>query len=304
VDSQETYVANGREYRVARLKINPKRCGNFDLAIAGSGKNGNVIDGAVGHLHKAIAKSKLQLLSELQELIEAELREFRKDEAAVYSKADLGFRLVICARSVEPKAVEIWTTQASHLEPIPQDPPYALVGWEEYIYHQEIARAYPFPRTLIQATILGVHVITIASQTSRYVDGPIRAVVALPSGMWFEDKAVISELEQRLGKFSLLLADLFLSCPDTTMKSKDFEEKLSRFEFELLQLRADYIQAEGERFLKGAEGEKKNPFPHLLLPRGSVANFRSLNGKLVFDVDEDEERTKKHRDQMLARLEN
>jgi hypothetical protein len=37
VDSQETVKLGKTEYRVSRLKIKPKRCGNFDLAIAGVG---------------------------------------------------------------------------------------------------------------------------------------------------------------------------------------------------------------------------------------------------------------------------
>jgi hypothetical protein len=64
-----------------------------------------------------------------------------EQEAESYSRIDLDFRLVICARSIEPQAVEAWTARASHLEAIPHDPPYALLGWEERLYHHELARA-------------------------------------------------------------------------------------------------------------------------------------------------------------------
>jgi hypothetical protein len=298
VDSQETITFQGREYKVSRLKIKPKRCGNFDLAIAGSGNNGDAIDAAVGEIHDAVTQAGIARLPELKTFIQSTLRKFRKDEARAYSRADLGFRLLICARSIEPQAVEAWTTTASQLQPIPEDPPYVVLGWEERLYLHELERAYPASRSLMQATILALHVLSIAKQTSRYVDRPFHVVVTQPSGMWFEDKAVVLELEQRLGIFAPMLADLMLACPDTTMKSKDFLEKLSIFERELLQLRADYIQAEGDRFLQGASGKKKNPLPHLLLPKDSIAHFRVENGRLVLDVDEDEVRTKKLRDEM------
>lgn len=298
VDSQETIVFQGREYKVSRLKIRPKRCGNFDLAIAGSGNNGDVIDGAVGQLHDTVTEAKITKLPELKRLMQGVLLEFRKEEAGSYSRSDLDFRLVICARSIEPEAVEAWTTRASHLEAIPDDPPYALLGWEERLYHHELARAYPEPRSLMQATILGLHILSLAKQTSRYVDGPFHVVVAQPGGMWREDKAVVSELEQRLSLFAPMLADLLLSCPDTTLKSKDFMDKLREFEATLIQLRADYIQAEGERFLQGASGKKKNPLPHLLLPKGSISHFVVENGALVMEVDEDEVRNQKLRDEM------
>lgn len=300
VDSQETITFKGREYKVSRLKIKPKKCGNFDLAIAGSGNNGDAIDVAVGEIHDAVTQASITQLPELKTLIQSTLRKFRSDEAKAYSRADLGFRLLICARSIEPQAIEAWTTTGSQLEPIPEDPPYVMVGMEEQLYEYELKRAYPEPRSLVQATILALHVLSIAEQTSRYVESPFRVVVMQPKGMWSEDKAVVSELEQRLGVFAPMLTDLMLACPDTTMKSKDFLEKLSVFERELLQLRADYIQAEGDRFLRGASGKKKNLLPHLLLPKGSVAHFRVRNGRLILDVDEDEVRTKKFRDEMRA----
>lgn len=298
VDSQETITFQGREYKVSRLKIKPKRCGNFDLAIAGSGNNGDAIDAAVGEIHDAVTQASIARLPELKTFIQATLRKFRKDEAGAYTKADLGFRLLICARSVEPQAVEAWTTTGSQLEAIPEDPPYVMLGWEERLYAHELERAYPAPRSLMQATILALHVLSIAEQTSRYVGSPFRVVVAQPKGMWSEDKAVVSELEQRLGVFAPMLADLMLACPDTTMRSKDFLQKLSLFEAELLQLRADYIQAEGDRFLQGGSSKQKNPLRHLLLPKGSIANFCVKNGKLVLEVDEDEVRTQKLRDEM------
>jgi hypothetical protein len=298
VDSQETIVFQGREYRVSRLKIKPKRCGNFDLAIAGSGNNGDAIDAAVGQIHDAVIHASATRLPELKTFIQSTLRKFRKDEARAFSRADLGFRLLICARSIEPQAVEVWITMGSQLEPMPEDPPYVMLGWEERLYEHELERAYSAPRSLMQATILGLHVLSIAKQTSRYVDRPFRVVVTQPKGMWCEDKAVVSQLEQRLGIFAPMLADLMLACPDTTMRSRDFLEKLSVFEAELLQLRADYIQAEGDRLLQGGSGKKKNPLPHLLLPKGSIAHFRVQNGRLVLDVDEDEVRTQKLRDEM------
>src|SRR5271155_361272 len=77
VDSQETVKLGRVEYRVSRLKIKPKRCGNFDLAIAGAG-DGDVIDACVCRLHRAVAKRKTTAWPELQESLEAELQKYRK----------------------------------------------------------------------------------------------------------------------------------------------------------------------------------------------------------------------------------
>ena len=101
VDSQETIVFQGREYKVSRLKIRPKRCGNFDLAIAGSGNNGDVIDGAVGQLHDTVTEAKITKLPELKRLMQGVLLEFRKEEAGSYSRSDLDFRLGVCP-SIQP----------------------------------------------------------------------------------------------------------------------------------------------------------------------------------------------------------
>jgi hypothetical protein len=92
-DSQETVDA----FRVPRKKLVSKRCGQFDLAIAGAGESGKLIDALVQRVLDNVAATILTDIAALKEFIQHEIQEFNDKEAREYSKSDREMDFLIWA---------------------------------------------------------------------------------------------------------------------------------------------------------------------------------------------------------------
>ncbi len=132
-DSQETVGY----HRVSRQKIVPKKLGNFEIAIGGSG-NGSLIDAIVHRIEtKLESLADIRTLPQLKVMVRKELLDARRNDARLYPKEDRDVGFLVCARSLEAPAVEVWRTAASQLIPV-QD--YCLVGWAEELYEHAAKR--------------------------------------------------------------------------------------------------------------------------------------------------------------------
>lgn len=242
-DSQETVRdEEGHEYRVTRQKIKPVVCGNFELAIGGSGANGDLIDACVHRLHKAVKKLKATILDDLEDFIGNELMSFYKSEAKLYVKQGRTVNLLILARSLNPAAVQMWQTKSAQVIPVEKQ---ALVGWNHDIYEHFADRFYQedIPRIPPQqAILLGMYLMALAENTSNYVRGPITVVVAKKRGITVLDKNRVKGFSERIALFTAQLDSLILACADHTLRRKDYIEKLDEFKATALHLRDEYVQ--------------------------------------------------------------
>jgi hypothetical protein len=104
-DSQETY----KGYRVSVQKLVPRRCGSFDLALAGSGNNGDLIDALINRVHDNLSSATdIHTLPDLKKFMRREMLDFKKEEAADFSRDDKSMDFVIGARTIDPPACEAW----------------------------------------------------------------------------------------------------------------------------------------------------------------------------------------------------
>ena len=197
-DSQET-AGSHNQYRVDRKKLIPKRCGNFDIAAAGSGNNGELIDACTQRLHDNITSANIRTLPELKKFIEQDLLDFRKNEASDYSRSDKDMAFIIGARSVDPPACTAWLSSASRLTEITES---AITGHEDYRYDYLLDNLYRSDLTLARGVFLGLHVMGIAEQTSNCIKAPVTVVTVKAGRLGEETQATIDQLVLRVKLFA------------------------------------------------------------------------------------------------------
>lgn len=283
-DSQETVIMpNGNEYRVTRQKIKPMKCGNFELAIAGTSNNAALLDACVRRIHKNTTRFPERGLAQLEEFLSNELLDFGKNDAKLYSKKERAISLLAVARSIHESRVECWYTAAAQLIPIERT---KLVGWNEELYEHVLDRLYSENGPLLppqQTVLLGMYLMELAEKTSNYVRGPISVIVARPSGIWIIDKAKVARFKEQMAVFSSQMDSLLLPFSDYTISRPQYEARLDEFKATLLQIREDYI---AEAAPKTFEEITKANQPLRTVPRGTV--FR-VNTDLTVTTKEDPE---------------
>lgn len=270
-DSQETVQIEGHEYRVTRQKINPKVCGNFELAIGGSGPNGTFIDACVHRIEKGVSKFNCETLPELQEFISAEILDFGKKDAKLFSSKERLVNFLVVARSLRHPAVEAWHAKAAQLIPIPK---HVLVGWNEDIYEHFAERLYPegsSPLPPQQAVLLGMYLMTLAENTSNYVRGPVRVIIARNNGITVLDKKRVNSFRERIELFSAQLDTLILACADHTLRRDQYIAKLDEFRATALQIRDEYVK---ESVLPTLEEMFKVNDPIQNFPAGTLTKMK------------------------------
>ncbi len=261
-DSQETVGYR----RVSRQKITPKKLGNFELAIGGSGDNGPLIDAVVHQIESKIESSAdINKLPELRTLIHNELLNARKNDAQLYPRKYRDVRFVVCASSLSPPAVEVWHTAASQLIPVEE---YCLVGWDEELYEHAARRLYSAGMPITQALLLGMYLLELAENTSNYVRGPTTVVVARDNGLWLEKADRVAALTERIKLFTAAVDRLVLACPDISMSDQEFAGKIKEFQETILQLRGDYLRSVAERIVSQGLESYQSPYPEI--PPGMV----------------------------------
>jgi hypothetical protein len=259
VDSQETVGA----YRVSRLKITPWGAGNFQIAMAGSGNNGELIDAFEERLKQALQASQIESLEELRKLIHLELLDFQKNEAASYPRREQQMRFMIGAMSISQSKSAVWSTRASQLIPVTR---YDLVGFEDERY-KFAAEAYLRAAgeiTTAQGIFLGLYIMWLAEQTSNFVKAPISVVVVRDGGLFSERQEVVDALLERVKLFTAQFDLLFLACPDTSLQHGEFADKLNEFIRSVVHLRQEYVEEMVGKKIE--EGLDKVNDPYTLIP--------------------------------------
>ena len=256
-DSQET----DGHYRRTRQKIEPKTCGHFEMAIAGSGPDGDAIDAAVHRLQMVAAAVPTPNLDALEVALQKEITKIKGASKQ---------RLVGVARCIPTKTLRLWRIVARQFIPTPQ---YVFVGWEEALYERTIQRLYAETCTIPQCLIIGMSVLTLAEATSNYVKGPFSILVALPHGLYPDRIEHAQDLKDRVETFSLATDQVFISCADTSIGAEIFEQRLSSFIQTIRDLREDYIRAATLRLVQRGLNTINDPYPSI--PLGSTIHIGS-----------------------------
>ena len=269
-DSQET----AGPYRVKVDKLTPFTSGNFQVAIAGSGMDGDLIDGFVQRLEDGLKGSSMETLDEFRDFTRLELSDFINSEAATYPAVSRKMHFLVCARSIIGAAFEIWRTAGTRLIRVPRS---VLVGWNEELYKNEIERSYPGKSVTLpisQTIFLALRIFALAKSTANYVGGQTTVVVARDNGLWVESPEWIEKLEERVSVFDNQFRNLMVACPDTSISAEGFLKQATEFQDTLIHLRAEYLAETAAIVLQNALQRIGNPdFPGDAYPRippGSV----------------------------------
>lgn len=236
-DSQETVG----QFRVSRLKLSPWTAGNFEIAFAGSGNNGRLIDAFEDRFKAALQGNTVGSLDALKELIHRELLDFQKTEAVAYPRREREMRLLIGARANLHSKSILWATSASRLIPVTR---FELIGFEDERY-RFAAEAYlraTAEITTAQGIFLGLYIMWLAEQTSNYVKAPVNVIVVRDGGIFTEKQSKIDALLERVKVFSAQFDRIFLACPDTGLQPSDFVSRLNEFVKSIVHLRQEYVE--------------------------------------------------------------
>jgi hypothetical protein len=232
-------------------KISPKVCGNFQVAIAGSGL-ASVVDDCTLRLEDAISSLEPTALSDFAKTIHLELLDFRKNECTSSERQTLKFIISALAYKESARPFAVWTTVGSRLNPVET---FAIGGWETEVYNHTAERLYR-PRMLIsQAVFAALYLLRLARDTSPNIDEPMKLVSIRSEGMYPVSPEYTKKLSDRMEMFAKQIDNFMLFCPDTSITKSAFERKLQEFEETIKVLREDYLQDAGEAMVKG------EPFP-------------------------------------------
>lgn len=263
-DSQETVG----DLRAPAVKLSAWTEGKFNIAIAGSGNNGDLIDALEERLRDELANNlAVSSLRELKDLIQVEFREFQRVDAVRYPKNERQMRFVIGACVVGGTGCVLWQTKGTMLRAVTS---YCLVGFEDERY-KFAAEGYlnpnPIPTTA-QAIFLGLYLMWLGEQTSNYVKAPVHVALIRAGQIVFEKQDKTNALFERVKVFAAQFDKLFLSCPDTGLQHGKFAERLNDFIQTIVQLRRDYV----EEWVGNAveEGLDKVIDPYPLIAPGQI----------------------------------
>jgi 20S proteasome alpha/beta subunit len=234
-DQQETVGG----FRVAVNKIAPQDCGNYQLAFAGSG-NGDLIDGLAYALRLDVERwqsrlSEAVIMGNIRNL----LLDFHQNEIALYPAASTDDKLNHCLVCIKPKDttdIYLWELRGSVIVPVGD---YALLGVGEAIYAHELKRLYRGTPRGLQAVLLGIHLFSLAKETSNYVGGQTDVIFVRDNGMTQEDPHDVKVLERRIADFNERIAELVLLCPDTSTPDDELRGFLANFQDGVMQMRED-----------------------------------------------------------------
>ena len=171
-DSQETtteYDDDGQPYEVRRTvqKIAPINVGRVQVVIVGSG-DAPLVLAFIEKLTRKLRSSQVGTVNEFVNLAEIELMEFYQADVA----ASNGGNLSMFIAAAFPSTGEFGAWQQYNVTLVPITGP-TLEGWRHNLYVKILERACHADLTTEQATLAGIHVLSVAEATSNYVRGPM-----------------------------------------------------------------------------------------------------------------------------------
>jgi len=152
---------------------------------------------------------------------------------------------------------------------------YTLLGVSASIYAHELKRLHNAGMNGLQAVLLGVHLFTLAKETSNYVGGSTDVIFVRDNGMTPEAPEDVKLLEDRLRAFNQRIAQLVLLCPDTSQQDVEISGFLDNFREEVMAMRQEMTGQTARGSIARALGDPNWPgdaYPKL--PLGSTHTLR------------------------------
>jgi hypothetical protein len=239
-DSKETHLG----FYVPVNKIDKLDLGNYWGVIGGAGNEGGLIDGLVDILADRIKAWPVGLPeSAMKDNVRFILADFYSREVKLFcgNAEPEKIELIICLKDKAAEEVFLWRTDKTVLFPVDD---VSAIGYESAIYENEGKRLYGKggrPWTA-RAVALGVHLLAFGKDTSDWIGGDTRVIIANESGMARYEREDVEILEERAQKFREALAELTLALPDVTVTEGSFIEILGGFEERVLALRGYYLR--------------------------------------------------------------
>jgi hypothetical protein len=229
-DTQETVDGY---YRVSVEKLKPKKCGNFQIAIAGSGVS-RLIDDCARGLEKSIENTSITSLIQLEDLIRRKLESFNNKKFICYLPIEERPIFIIAARSFDPPLVQIWKTEISELTPISDDP--TLIGWDEKIYIHIAQRLHSPTMSIEQGMFVGLYLLNIAEETSNSIRRPFTVLLANANNLDLQQTDDVERWRERVESFRKLADKLVFESINPVISKNNLDQSIQKFKDEVLQL--------------------------------------------------------------------
>lgn len=284
-DAQETTG----DYRFFLDKLEPKKTGNYEIVIGGSGY-GDLIEAFELRLTETLSTSGAKSIDELRAVIQAELLDFTRIEVQAFGapkKIHKLCRFIIGARAICTNECECWVNKASRLKPVRS---FELIGIDDPFYRHIAKRLYSRDMRIGQALRVCLYLFTIAKDTSTGIGGPTSLAVLQTHTLFMEEQEYIREAEEHLRELTVATDNLSVALPDIGMSAVEFEATLQEFVRTARAIRTKYITMEGKRFVQQVERGQNISYPYSKLPDSCAIHMEVDNdGQLTgeFTVTDD-----------------
>jgi hypothetical protein len=240
-------------FRTPVHKLEAKECGEYWMAIAGSG-NSDLIDGFAYRLELDVANWEPKLDDKtVGELIRNVLVDYYENEVRLYPsdvRDETRNNFLVCIKPKNLIGLSLWELRGSTIK-LAGD--YSLMGIGATMYLHELRKLYeannspgragepPVRFNKVRALLLGIHLFNLAKDTSTYIGGATDAIYVLDDG---DMKPVADQdvrlLEERVSKFDTTIAEIVLACPDTTTQDVELKSYLDNFTESIMNLRREF----------------------------------------------------------------
>jgi len=224
-DSQEVY----QDYRVTVDKIKPLSAGNYDLIAGGGGNFGSLIDGLAKAFEKGVASWPAGLSEEeCRERLELLSVAYHTSHVSVYPASDdeKDMSFLICARDRLSSQIYLWRLDGITAKTVDG---YEVIGCGELLYKHEARKLYRTTANASQATMIGLHLLSIGKATNYYIDDPFQVLTVHKGGILIENPQRILALQETVRETDQKYDNLLMSAYDVAASPDSIETALTQF---------------------------------------------------------------------------
>lgn len=239
-DSQESVG----DYIVTVKKLKPRdNTGYYELIVGGSSNVGALVDGLCNTIERNVRDWPADLDEEgARSFIEDILASYHEKQVVLYPVIEVkgeGSKkriwLVICIKKKNSSDIYLWKTDGPVIERIDD---YELVGFEEYMYHNEVQWLHNPNLWANAVVILGIRLFLMAKETSQFIGGDTQVVTVTEDGVKIYGSDDVKVIEGRVIEWNKRLAELVLLGIDLSQNEYSILEFFRRFEEDTFALRA------------------------------------------------------------------
>ena len=289
-DSQETIDVPGYgQYRVSVNKLDPRRAGDYEFVVGGSG-DGDLVEEFTTSLTESIIHwPRFNDDTSARRAIKRVLINFYREDVAASHATDDDKRLsfLICLKHKDDGNVSLWRTSSVSVK---RAGDFELVGWEEPIFWHEAARLYQPNWISNHAMLLGIHLFAIAKVTSNVVSGDTKVILARDNGIRVIDSGDVKDLEEMLRTFNKMVDELRLILPNMSIPFDEFRVYVLDFKDKVIEMHQSLLGRSVEQSISQALANPNwtgDPYPKIPLGhkvRVTMTNVDEPSKKIAIDV--------------------